>query len=173
MYVARVLSVVAVVCVLTGAARLSAQEKSTEGKPDNKPVEVPGQMNLFKNFEASMKGVKLVGSYSVEGKEDGTPRKEEYVIHSVKKLPVGDFWLINAQLKYGSIDATVPLAMEVKWAGDTPVITLTDFTIPTLGTFSARVLIHEGNYVGTWKHGEAGGLMYGDIVKLEEDKGDK
>jgi hypothetical protein len=173
MYLARILSVVAVVCVLTCVSRLPAQEKPTKEKPDNKPVEVPGQAERFKKFEESMAGVKLVGHFTVDGKDD-EERHEEYTINSVKKLEKGDFWTINARIKYGKIDTTVALPpLEVKWAGDTPIITLTDFTIPLLGTFGARVMIHEGKYAGTWKHGEAGGLMYGDIVKIEEEKGDK
>ena len=36
-------------------------------------------------------------------------------------------------------------------------------TIEGLGTFTARVLLYEGLYAGTWKHGQFGGHMWGRI----------
>jgi hypothetical protein len=59
------------------------------------------------------------------------------------------------------------LPLNVKWAGDTPVITLTDFTIPGLGPCGARVVIHNDKYAGTWTHGNASGHMFGVIKKIE------
>ena len=64
------------------------------------------------------------------------------------------------------------MALDVKWSGDTPVITLTDFTIPTLGTFSCRVLIYNGKYAGTWTHGAAGGHMFGVLEPLNKAPAD-
>jgi len=64
----------------------------------------------------------------------------------------------------------VPLPLEVKWSGDTPVITLTNFTIPALGTFTSRVLIYNGKYAGTWTHGKVGGHLFGTIEKMDEEK---
>ena len=61
----------------------------------------------------------------------------------------------------------VPIAIKVLWAGDTPVMTLDDFTIPGIGTFSARVLFHGDRYVGTWQHGDVGGAMWGRVQKIE------
>ncbi|MCB9921429.1 MAG: hypothetical protein H6822_04570 [Planctomycetaceae bacterium] len=112
-----------------------------------------------------MSGVKLVGRFTILGKDDGPMPKEEYTINSVTKLPDGDLWLFNARIKYGERDLTVPLPLEVKWAGDTPVITLTDFTIPGMGTFSSRVVIDNQKYAGTWSHGKAGGHLFGLIEK--------
>ena len=51
------------------------------------------------------------------------------------------------------------------WAGDTPVVELTDLTIPGLGTYTARVLFYRDEYAGTWKGKNAGGQMFGRIVK--------
>jgi hypothetical protein len=164
MKLARVFSAVVVIALLCGASPLAAE--------DEKPAVTAEQEALFKKFEESMAGVKLVGSYTVTGKDD-KKSTEEYTITGVKKLPQGDYWLVSARIKYGSNDVTLPLPLEIKWAGDTPVITLTDFTIPGLGTFTSRVLFYDGKYVGTWQHGKAGGLMYGDIIKLEADKGDE
>ena len=120
---------------------------------------------LYKSFESLMTNAKLVGQFTVMGRGDGAGRKEEYTIESVKKIPNGDFWLFKARMKYGGTDMTLPMPLEVKWAGETPVITLTETTIPGLGTFSARVVIHGGQYAGIWKHGEFGGQMFGEIKR--------
>lgn len=123
----------------------------------------------FAAFEKLLSQAKLVGRFTVSGQSSGgAGKKEEYTISSVKKMPQGDFWLFNARLKYGDTDMTLPLPLEVKWAGETPVITLTETTIPGLGTFSARVVIHGGQYAGIWKHGEHGGQMFGEIQKIEK-----
>jgi hypothetical protein len=53
----------------------------------------------------------------------------------------GDFWLLTSQITYGDVDLTVPVPVQVKWAGNTPVITDEKIWIPGLGTFSARVLL--------------------------------
>jgi hypothetical protein len=42
---------------------------------------------------------------------------------------------------------------------------LTDWEIPTLGTFTCRVLFYGDRYAGPWQHGKVGGLMYGRIEK--------
>jgi hypothetical protein len=52
------------------------------------------------------------------------------------------------------------------WLEDTPVVTLTNYTIPTLGTFTARVFFYGNRYSGTWQHGdEVGGHLYGAITR--------
>jgi hypothetical protein len=56
----------------------------------------------------------------------------------------------------------------VKWAGDTAVITLDKVTIPGLGTYSARVLVFEGTYSGTWSAGDHGGMLHGIIRKKDK-----
>jgi hypothetical protein len=129
------------------------------------------QAELIKKLEDTLTGAKLVGSYSVTGREDRSPRPEEYTISSAVKLPEGDLWILKARIKYGDKDATVPIPLEIKWAGDTPVITLTDLTIPGLGTFTSRVVIYEGRYAGTWQHDRVGGHLFGRIEKASpQDK---
>jgi hypothetical protein len=41
-------------------------------------------------------------------------------------------------------------------------------TIPALGTFSARVVLDEGRYAGTWSHDDKGGHLFGVIERLPE-----
>lgn len=118
-------------------------------------------------FQEAMKNVKFVGKFTVLGRDDSKLREEEYTIKSVKKLPTRDLWLFQARVKYGGKDITVPMPLQVKWAGDTPVITLTKTTIPGLGTFSARVVIYNKKYAGTWTHDKVGGHLFGTIQKAE------
>ena len=127
---------------------------------------------LFDKFEQTLSGAKLVGQFTVLGKETGELPEEEYVIKSVRKMPKGDYWLFQARIKYADKDVTLPLPLEVKWADDTPVITLTDLAIPGLGTFSSRVVIYNNKYAGTWTHGKAGGHMFGVIERLDENQDD-
>ena len=89
-----------------------------------------------------------------------------------KKMPEGDRWLITARIKYGKYDVTVPIPLDILWAGDTPVITLTNLTIPGLGTFSARVMIYEHRYAGTWQHDKVGGLLFGKVERGTPEKKD-
>ena len=124
---------------------------------------------MIKKLTDELTNVKLVGRFTITGKEDQSPKEEEYTISSALKLPEGDVWLIKSRIKYGNKDVTVPIPLEIKWAGDTPIITLTNLEIPGLGTFSSRVVIYEGRYAGTWQHGNVGGHLFGRLEKLEPE----
>jgi hypothetical protein len=110
----------------------------------------------IKKLEKELTGAKMTGQFTV---------KEEYTIESAKKLDEGDLWLIKARIKYGDKDSVFPVPVEIRWAGDTPVITLDKVAIPGLGTFSSRVIIYDGKYAGTWQHDQVGGHLFGTIGK--------
>lgn len=131
------------------------------------------QEELIKKLEKTLTGAKMVGKFTITGKDEAPLAREEYLIKSAQKLPEGDFWLLKAHIKYGKTDSTFPIPLEIKWAGDTPVITLTNLTIPGLGTFSSRVVIYEGRYAGTWQHDKVGGHLFGTIEPAEEAKSDE
>lgn len=122
---------------------------------------------LYAKFSAAMSGVQLVGNFTIIGEDNSNLREEAYTILSAKKLSEGDKWLLHARIKYGQADLTVPLKLDVVWAGDTPVITLTKFTIPGLGTFSSRVVVYNGKYAGTWTHDQVGGHLFGVVKAIE------
>ncbi|MCO6458700.1 MAG: hypothetical protein J5I93_25620 [Pirellulaceae bacterium] len=145
-------------------------QQPAAGQPEaGAKAEQPDQATLFKQLEETLSGANLVGHFTVLGKE-GPPRSEQYTIQSARKIPDrGDYWLITARIKYGDKDVTVPMPLEIKWAGDTPMITLTNFEIPGLGTFSSRVVIHDGKYAGTWTHGDVGGHLFGTIEKAKAE----
>ena len=149
--------------IVIGGRTVQAQETA-------EPSVTPEQREqLYREFEQMMSGVALVGHFTVTGK-DTPPKEERYEISRVKKLPQGDYWQFVARIAYGDKDVTLPLPLEVKWAATTPVITLSDLTIPGLGTFSARVLVHDGKYAGTWSHGEVGGHLYGLVERIETEE---
>ena len=151
------------------SSRLAAQESGTaESQPAAAAADDAQMQERYEKFEKMLSGAKLIGSFTIVGREGGGLNDEEYFISRVTKSTEGDYWVFNARIKYGDKDYTVPLPLEVKWAGDTPVVTLTDLTILGQGPFSARVVFHDGKYAGTWSHGEVGGHLFGRIESRPE-----
>ena len=63
----------------------------------------------------------------------------------------------------------MPLPVSIKWAGDTPVITLTDLSIPGMGTYSARVVLYRDQYAGNVERPEGWwGQVFGNIVRAQQ-----
>jgi hypothetical protein len=121
------------------------------------------QSDLEQKFQQMMSGVTLIG-HSASLTDESVAGEEKYVIEKVSKLR-GDTWLFHVRIQYGSHDIPVPLPVTIKWAGDTPVITITNLTIPGLGTYTARVLLYEDQYAGTWSSKNHGGQVFGKIVR--------
>ena len=124
---------------------------------------VTTQDQLDQKFVEMMKGVTLVGR-STRLNDDKIVGEEKYVIEGVSKL-AGDTWLFRSRLQYGGRDIPLPLPVTIKWAGDTPVITLTDLSIPGMGTYTARVILYRDQYAGTWSGKDHGGQIFGKIVR--------
>jgi hypothetical protein len=115
-----------------------------------------------KEFADSMTRVVLEGQSTRDGKPGVSDDK--YMIEKVVKES-GDRWTFYARVEAKGQTMTVPLPLEVKWAGDTPVITLTDQALPGIGSYTARVLVYKGHYAGTWSGRNGGGKVFGRIVK--------
>ena len=122
-------------------------------------------------FSKSMAKCVLVGSFTIDGKEsEEAPKAERYEIESVTKASE-NLWIFMTRVKYGKLDTKLPITVPVEWAGDTPMVSLTNANLPGLGEgFSARVLFHENRYAGTWQHGAIGGHMFGKIERATADK---
>jgi hypothetical protein len=150
---------------LLGQEERQQSEKKTADQTENKAEE----KERFAKFEKLLTNAKLTGKFTVTGRPTDTLREETYEILSVKKLEEGDFWRFRTRIKYGDIDVVLPLPLEVKWAGDTPMISLSDLEIPMVGKgkFGARVLFHGDKYCGTWSHDDVGGHLFGTISRLE------
>ncbi len=162
----RALPLAATVLALAGLSllRLPAQD----AKPAASPARLT-QEQLEAKFKATLTKATMSGRWC--GIQDGklTPEKEDkYTIVSVNKLG-GDAWIIHTRIQYGEKDFTVPLPIQVKWAGDTPVITVDGMTMPGGKTaYSARVLVYDKTYAGTWSGGDHAGLLNGVITNAKE-----
>ena len=130
---------------------------------------VPDKATLEKNFAEMLSGATLVGHFTMNELGENQPAKvERYTLTKVSKVG-DDLWLFQARMQYGKTDVTLPLTLEVKWAGDTPVLTMTDFPIPGMGKFTCRIIFFRDEYAGTWNGGpNHGGHMYGKIVREEK-----
>ena len=130
------------------------------------PASLP---DLERAFAERMQNVVLTGHFTLEGRERRDDNPERYEITSVVK--VGDArWRFDVHMTYASVDVTLPVVVPIVWAGDTPMVAMTDVSIPGLdGSFTARVMFYENRYAGSWQHGSYGGLMYGTIAPRDAD----
>lgn len=155
---------------LLAAAAMAAVARAEDPAPSAEPASAAEQQEAReKAFADHLSGSVLVGKYTTTpaaGDEEAETKPDRYEIARVSKLE-GDVWLFEA--RYGDTPLP-PLPLKVLWAGKTPVITMDDFTIPALGTFSFRVMIDGPLYAGTWRHDEKGGHMLGTIEKKKEAK---
>lgn len=122
----------------------------------------PEQERLYKALEQSLSGATLVGHFTITGEKAIEPAAERYELLSVKHIGDGN-WMFVARIKYGDRDVTLPITLPVKWAGDTPVITVDKMAFPGLGSYTARVMIYEGHYAGFWSGANHGGHLFGVV----------
>ncbi len=111
-------------------------------------------------------GAVLAGHFSVDG-QNAPPKEDRYTIVRATKMQ-GNLWLLAARIQFGGKEITVPLPVPVNWAGDTPVISVTDLTVPGIGTYTARVVFYRDRYAGTWSGANHGGEMWGTIEHPHE-----
>jgi len=144
---------------------------------NNPPAKQEMDTELNRKLAKFLTGTRWEGQFTMTG-EDAPPKKEHYEIIKAEKSDEGDFWNLVVRIKYADNDLVQPLPpIEIKWAGRTPIITVDNISVPTLGTFDARVVIRKGTngqpgkYAGTWSHGKVGGHLFGMIHKItDEDK---
>ena len=116
-----------------------------------------------KDFQAAMTNVTLTGFFTV-GDANET-HEDKYTIEKIVKIKP-DTWNFDARIQYGKQNYKATVAVPIQWAGDTPVIVLKQYLIQGK-IYSARILIHQGRYAGTWGAPDHGGLMFGKVVKNE------
>jgi hypothetical protein len=124
----------------------------------------------YENFTKLLTGSKFQGSFTVAGTPLKELHEETYELEKVEKMPEADLWSITARIKYGKNDYKVPVPIYVKWAGETPVLTMDKMTIPGYGTFSARVVLHMDRYAGTWQHDAKGGHLFGTVIMAKTEE---
>ena len=115
-------------------------------------------------FEKMMTGAVMVGHSTLDGKE-GLSGEERYSIDRVAKIG-GDTWMFQARMKLGEHEIPLPIPVTIKWAGDTPVIEVTDMAIPGMGSYTARVVLYRDHYAGTWSGKDHGGQLFGNIIHV-------
>lgn len=147
-------------CSVFGCLSLTSLPAADEPTPAT-PV-VRDRAILEQEFSEKLTGAVLNGTFSVVGRTSNKP--ESYEIASAQKLKDDD-WVITARIKYGDKDLQVPIVVKVFWADDTPIISLTNLTIPGMGTFTSRVMFFGDRYAGTWQHDAVGGHLWGLIEK--------
>jgi len=133
-------------------------------------TKAPSQEDLEAKFKETMTAVTMSGRWcSIKDGILGEEKDDKYTIVSVEKGN-GDAWTINTRMKYGNREVVAPIPVQVKWAGDTAVIVVDKMSIPGPGgyggtAYSARVLVHEKTYAGSWSGGNRAGLLKGLITK--------
>jgi hypothetical protein len=161
------LAVVAALPTLVGqsqaqdAVPAAAQEDNAGEEPDATPAQIA-------DLEKSLSGAALVGHFTMVGDNEDNPRKERYELGEVKHVG-GNNWLISARIRYGDNDVTIPLTLPIRWAGNTPVITVDDMGFPGLGTYTARVMIYDDHYAGYWAGADHGGHLFGKLERAKAD----
>lgn len=157
--------------LLLALIAVAAEESPTPtpGKNPAKPTSVSDDTSkeqLEAKFQETLTNAVLKGNFR-DVNEDGSLSKEQedqYTIEKVEKVGE-DVWTVWARIQYGKADVTLPVPVYVKWAGDTPVISVTDVGLPGLGTYTARVMVYRDLYTGTWFGPGHGGLMSGTIER--------
>ena len=155
------------VAVLMLNVRAIAQEKSAgDSSEKQKPAVTSEQLEA--SFKAMLSNATMSGRwYLIKDGKLGEEKSDKYSIVSADKIDGGK-WVIKTRIKFKQNEMVVPIPVEVKWAGDTPVLIVDKLQYPGGGTYSARVLFYEHTYAGTWSGGDHGGLMSGVIANEKE-----
>ncbi len=159
--------------LLLTALCLHAQETKKESAPATesaKPTTAAVTAEMEAKFKAALTNAVMDGRFcTVADGKLGPDKEDKYTIAGVEKTGDGQ-WTINAKIEYGATNFTAPVPVQVKWAGDTPVIIVDNVGFPGTPKYSARVMIYGDTYSGTWSAGDHGGLMHGVLKKAEEKK---
>ena len=156
---------------ISNTGRAQDEKPTPDAQPTVKPAEAPAvdapdRDILRKALSEALTGATLVGYFTVDGDAaEKPPKPDRYLMTNV--VPgKGDYFTFV----YVHQGIPIPLSLKVLWAGDTPVLTLEEFTIAGMGTFSARLMfrLKHDRYAGTWQHGKTGGLMFGRIERAKK-----
>lgn len=113
-------------------------------------------------FAALLTGAKLEG-FTTLSNEEGL-KADSYTLSKVSKQDDGR-WKFEAIIHFGKRPVPMAMSLPVEWAGDTPVISVTQLAVPFMGTYDARVLFHGDQYVGVWSGKGYGGHIFGQVVR--------
>jgi hypothetical protein len=145
---------------------LSSLSLAQQAAPSTGPADAPDRQKLEKELEERLSGARLAGYYMSDGQQ-GPPKQDQYTLKKVAKLG-GDKWLFTAVLSSGERSMAIPLEIPIFWAGDTPVISVTNFNVMGMGSYTARVMLYKDHYAGTWSSPTHGGYLWGRIERIDE-----
>jgi hypothetical protein len=156
------------------AASISVALCQSIASADEKVDAAARQAKLEAGLSKMLSGATLEGSFTntSSGSDPTKLSKEKYTLGDVKKMS-GDLWQFPTRIEYGGKDIALPIVLPIRWAGDTPIVTVDDLALPGFGTVSARVMFFEGHYAGYWKHGKHGGHLFGVIHPANEKPAQK
>jgi hypothetical protein len=155
------------ILVLLLSGRIIAQDKPASDSTQ-KPKPAATREQLEASFKAMLTKATMTGRWcSLKDGVLGPEKEDKYNIISANKAG-GDKWIISTLIKRNDREMVVPIPVEVKWAGDTAVLSVDNLQYPGGGTYSARVLFYEHTYAGTWSGGDHGGLLSGVITNEKE-----
>ncbi|HKQ39243.1 MAG TPA: hypothetical protein VJ063_14290 [Verrucomicrobiae bacterium] len=157
------------ICLFALFAWVAAAQETSKSEPAGKPA--PSQEELEAGFKKTFTKATMSGRWApLEEGKLGQEKKDRYNITSVSKVGK-DLWLMNARVQYGGNELTIPVPIQVKWAGDTAVIVVDKFAMPgNTSTYSARVLVYNNTYAGNWSGEDHGGMLYGVITQGSGDQ---
>jgi hypothetical protein len=147
-------------CLRSGQAQVPAADAAAK------------QAERIATLEKSLTGAALVGHFTVTGADNSKLAPERYELGKVDHIQ-GEQWAIQARIKYGEHDVPIPLVLPIRWAGDTPVISVDEMAIPGLGTYTARVMIYRDHYAGFWTGKDHGGHLFGVIERAKAAEHDE
>ena len=125
-------------------------------------------------FEEMMSGTRMEGKFSVVGQAGAAlPDQDDLYMISEIERGEGSTWIFKAAMSYGAENTggeppRLEIPVTVEWAGDTPVLTMTEQTVEGFGTFTVRLPFFGDRYAGTWQNGPIGGHMWGQLVPADE-----
>jgi len=165
------------VFVLSAAASANAVLQPDSAGATSQPADekADAQTDREAKLKKQLKGVVLLGYFQMTN-EAGLrgdapltkPSIERYEIEKIVKAS-GDHWVVTARIQYADRDVFVPVPVRIVWAEGTPIITLDKMKIPLIGEYSARVVISDGFYAGTWTGATYGGVLSGQIISKAQE----
>lgn len=117
-------------------------------------------------FAAMLENATLEGTWApVAADRVGEEKADRYQIaRAVEKG--GGRWDIVWKVRHQGKLIDYPIAAEVKFAGDVALLVLDEVPVGDGGTWSARVMFHDGVYTGRWWNAAGkGGTVSGIIRK--------
>lgn len=119
------------------------------------------------SFTAMLENVTLDGTWApVAGERVGVEKPDRYQI--ARAVPKGgEKWDIVWKVRHQGKLVDYPFPAVVKFAGDVAVLVLDEVPVGDGGTWSARVMFHDGVYTGRWWNATGKGGTVSGVVKRE------